>query len=290
MGAVNSPLRLTKDGGVMVGFLGQVNMTRAGLRCALTLIFSSAVVDLATAAVSIDPHRAIYDAALKWTDGSITDIQGRMVFEWQDSCKGWAVRQRYVLRFFGDNGNSQDIKTAYESWEDKSGAIYRFNVKHGGTGSRQETLEGFANRTGPESRRNGQAVFTSHDDETFTLPGGTFFPSGHTISLIDHASRGKKFLMADVFDGSKREGSVYVSAVIGQEALSTRKKWPEIPAQYWPMQLAFYDEDAAMGLPSYEFAVHLHANGVMSDMTLEYQDYSLSLKLVDFEKLLPERC
>ena len=259
-----------------------------GYGLALVLVCSASVS--VAAQVVIDAHRAVYDAELKRTDGDVTDIRGRMVFEWQDACTGWGIRQHYVLRFYDKNGGTREINTAYDSWEDKAGSIYRFKVKHLRSGSAQEELEGFANQGGTDSSVKGQAVFTSHDDEVFDLPVGTIFPSNHTISLIRHALSGKKFLTANIFDGSQREGSVYASAAIGQETRLTSPLFADVPKRYWPVRLAFFDADVEAGLPSYEFGFHLHPNGVMSVMKLHYKRYTIALRLVDYKKLPPANC
>ena len=91
-------------------------------------------VTLASAiAQQIAGHRAVYDASLVRGDKArVIDIAGRMVFELRDACQGWDVTQRYVLKFFDNEGGARSVESWYQGWEDKAGGAYRFKVRNFG--------------------------------------------------------------------------------------------------------------------------------------------------------------
>ena len=57
-------------------------------------------VPLAAGAGTVMPHRALYDLSLASTraSGGVVGVDGRMMFQWGDSCDGWTIEQRYRMR------------------------------------------------------------------------------------------------------------------------------------------------------------------------------------------------
>ena len=145
-------------------------------------------VTLASAmAQQIAGHRAVYDASLVRGDKArVIDIAGRMVFELRDACQGWDVTQRYVLKFFDNEGGARSVESQYQGWEDKAGGAYRFKVRNFGHSVGEKELKGFANvRRGGDG---GNAVCSAPEATEFALPANTFFPVGHNRSLVARAA------------------------------------------------------------------------------------------------------
>ena len=136
------------------------------------------------AAQQIAGHRAVYDAFLVRGDKArVIDIAGRMVFELRDACQGWDVTQRYIRRFFDNEGGlSVNRNTTVE----QAGGAYRFKVKNFGT--RSASWKGSPICRAPAG---GSAVFSAPEATEFALPANTFFPVGHSRSLVARAARGE---------------------------------------------------------------------------------------------------
>src|SRR3546814_17351816 len=72
-------------------------------RTAFLLSLAAAAILLvgnASAGVKVAPHRAAYLFKLHSSQpgSGVVDVSGGMTYEWADSCDGWAVQQRYLLR------------------------------------------------------------------------------------------------------------------------------------------------------------------------------------------------
>lgn len=239
-------------------------------------------------AQQIAGHRAVYDASLVRGDKArVIDIAGRMVFELRDACQGWDVTQRYVLKFFDNEGGARSVESQYQGWEDKAGGAYRFKVRNFGDSVGEKELKGFANV--PRGGDGGNAVFSAPEATEFALPANTFFPVGHNRSLVARAARGDKFWSAHVFDGSELEGSSLITAAVGAGG-RLEAPMAGLPPSYWPIQLAFFKADDPGALPQYEMSMRQHANGVASVITMDYGDFKFRMDLVGLEILPPPSC
>lgn len=181
---------------------------RPAARVAFTALLGLLTVPLsalpARAAVEIAPHRAIYKMSLASARNSsiVSDVRGQMMFEWADACDGWTIEQRFQLRFQYSEGEQVDMTTNYATWESKDGQTYRFNVRKLVNGELDEELRGTAEAHGD---RPGVARYLKPEEQEIELPGGTLFPSMHTIELLKRAAAGDKLFGTTVFDGSDTE-------------------------------------------------------------------------------------
>ncbi|TWA83515.1 uncharacterized protein DUF1849 [Azospirillum brasilense] len=75
----------------------------------------AAVGAAAGAAANILPHRAVYKMSLLSARNSskVSDVRGRMLFEWADACDGWTTEQRFQLRFVYAEGDEMAMTTNY---------------------------------------------------------------------------------------------------------------------------------------------------------------------------------
>ena len=78
---------------------------------AWSLLLVGALVAAAPAqAIDVTPHRATYEMSLQKAQpaSGITSAEGRMIFEWGDSCDGWTVEQHYDLTMgYEESGTSK---------------------------------------------------------------------------------------------------------------------------------------------------------------------------------------
>ena len=236
------------------------------------------------------PHRALYSMSLgsTSTDSGITDVEGRMAFEWREDCDGWVVEQRYAMRYFGASNAVREVDTTFTTWESKDGKRYRFFVTNKpGMGSPPK-IEGFASHPGASG--TGMARFKVPDGSEFELPGTSLFPSAHTFAMIDAALAGGKFFAAPMFDGSEVEGPTSVSAVMGLERIDADAADALLKGRHWPMRLAFFAADSKGSEPTYEMSATMHSNGVASGMVLDYGDFTVKVELKTLEALPKPAC
>src|SRR3546814_10309366 len=155
-------------------------------RTAFLLSLAAAAILLvgnASAGVKVAPHRAAYLFKLHSSQpgSGVVDVSGGMTYEWADSCDGWAVQQRYLLRILRTDMPELEMATSFVTWESKDGLRYRFNIKRTQNGREMEEVDGRAElerRGGP-----GVAHFDLPEQTTVPLPAGTVRSEEHTSEL-----------------------------------------------------------------------------------------------------------
>ncbi len=264
------------------------------------LIGFAAVLWLAAApafAVDIAPHRALYSLSLATAKSSsgVTGATGAMVYEWGETCDGWTVQQRFRLRLEYSEQENMEVSSTLVTWEAKDGMRYRFNERRLRNGELDEEIKGEAKLDGVD--KGGSAEFTKPEAANLSLPMGTFFPTAHTVLLIQRAQAGDQFVSRKVFDGATVENAGQITAVIGPELKpgpsTPGEKLPKSPLlnrPSWRMRLAFFPADSKQEQPDYELGMRLLDNGVSQDMTLDYGDYIIRAKLDDIEALPRPSC
>jgi len=249
-----------------------------------------------TATSVIAPHRAIYKMAMTSAKNgsSIADVSGNMLFEWGDSCDGWAVQQHLQLHFVYAEGDEADVNSTVITWESKDGKRYNFNVRRLTNGKETEKYRGKAFL----DESNGRGVYTiPKDKKDVLLPANTLFPSAHTLLILGKAEAGEKLFTRRVFDGSDEEGAADISAFIGEKTIAAPSiganpevgKNPLLAQPAWPIRLAFFTPDSETGEPDYEMDLTLQANGIARSMQIDYGEFSVSGTLAELQAL-PEEC
>lgn len=246
----------------------------------------------ADAAAEILPHRAIYKMSLQSARNSskVSDVRGRMMFEWADACDGWTTEQRFQLRFAYTEGEEMTMNTNYTTWEAKDGLRYRFNVRKLINGEVDDDVRGEA--TLAKAGGTGSAHFTKPGEQDMALPEGTMFPTAHTLAILDHARAGERFFTRTIFDGADAEGPTEVSTVIGQGGPA--KEGAEQPLlrdkTAWPVRMAFFPTQSEASQPEYEMSLRLLQNGVAESMQIDYGDFTVKAVLEKLEVLPKPGC
>lgn len=243
------------------------------------------------AAANIQPHRAVYKMSLLSARNSskVSDVRGRMLFEWADACDGWTTEQRFQLRFVYAEGDEMAMTTNYTTWEAKDGRRYRFNVRKLINGEEDEEVRGDA-RLAKDG--TGTATFTKPEPQDMELPPHTMFPTAHTLAVLDHASAGDTFFNRIVFDGADAEGATEVSTVIGA-AIQTKDDAAEPllkDKKAWPVRMAFFPLKSDSAQPEYEMSLRLLQNGVAESMQIDYGDFTVNAILEKVEPLPKSGC
>jgi hypothetical protein len=247
-------------------------------------------------AVEIAPHRAIYDMSLtSLKNGSnVTGVSGKMIFEWADSCDGWAIQQNLQLQFSYAQGDTSKVASNEVTWESKDGKRYNFNIRRVQDGKETENYRGKAGLGGKDSK----AVYANPEGKIVTLTGDTVFPSAHTKLVIAKAKAGEHFFMRRVFDGTDEGGSNDVSVYISPPQAERMEVGidgkpasdPLLTATAWPVHMAFFKLDDETGQPDYEMDLLLLANGVARSMKIDYGDFSVTGTLKAIEPLPVPHC
>jgi hypothetical protein len=246
----------------------------------------------ATGAGELMSHRAIYELKLNAArnSGGITEMSGRMVTEWSETCDGYTLNQRTVTLGRSSDGEPMENDYSVASWESKDGLLFRFDVRNTVNGELQEEFSGKAELDGPGQA--GRVVFRKPSGETLDLPARTMFPTEHTKLLLARAAAGDRVVTGTLFDGSGTDGLFEATAFLGAPITVPSDDKIEALRQQtaFPIRLAFFHLEEKDGLPAYEVGGPLYANGVSGDLTIDYREFSLNGRLVRLEPLPRPGC
>ncbi len=238
----------------------------------------------------IVPHKALYDIQLVATrsGNQVVNISGKMYYEWKPTCDAWITDHRFSLFYEYADSPSMKVTSDFSTFETFDGTGLNFSARRKRDNSLYQELRGKA----VVADKGGEANFTMPDDLEFQLPQEAMFPMAHTMEMIKKAKSNDKFFKAIVFDGSDDEGPVEINSFIGEpvNAMKTIQASDDLdmtllntPA--WKVRMAVFPLLTDEELSDYEMSMVFHENGVISDMLIEYDDFSVTQKLVALDKL-----
>ena len=277
------------------------SMTIAAGAVAFAIFFPA----VAWAQPTILSHRAVYDLNLKRKKESSTVVgaKGRMVFELAGSvCEGWTINFRMVNEYQKADMPTLLVDSRSSSYESGDSSSMRYN-KSEFEGSRMIEEQRLSAERKPDGS-GGSGKVEAPKPEEFTLPEGTIFAMQHQLRIMQAALDGKSRDASIVFDGgdgaktyrtvtfigSKKEaGAVTPTLSTGDSAILTKHS-------LWPMTLSYFSNGAvdAKGdnpdTPSYQVSFEMYDNGVADRLVLDYGEFALDGKLVNFELIDQPEC
>lgn len=279
-------------------------MTRIGRGLLATIAFSTVCVlthqAQAVIAGKLAPHRAIYEMTLQEARSAsgITGIDGRMVFEFTGSaCDGYSLNMRMVTQMTDSQGQTNLTDLRSSTWEQGDGKKFRFQSAQYLNDKLGDVTMGRAVRAPSEALK----VKLSQPSRTeLDLSGQIFFPTQHSIALIEKALEGKALFQAKIYDGSERGRKVYeTTAFIGDrvepgsedeqlEEAAKEKKLGELPS--WPVSIGYFERTGGDLTPSYQIDFRLYENGVSRELLIDYGDFAIHGRLTSLEYLKGKKC
>jgi len=256
---------------------------------------------VAFAASKLVPHRAIYEMTLDeaLSASGITGIDGRMVFEFTGSpCDGYSLNMRMVTQMTDSQGeiNLTDLRSS--TWEQGDGKKFRFQSAQYLNDKLGDVTMGRAVRDTPKAPVEVKLSQPSRSE--LNLTGPVFFPTQHSIALIEKALAGQKVFQARIYDGSEKGRKVYeTTAFIGVEvkpgsegtkleAPAKENRLGDMPS--WPVSIGYFDQTNGDLTPSYQIDFRLYENGVSRELLIDYGDFSIHGTLTSLEYLKVKDC
>jgi len=247
--------------------------------------------------ISMVPHKALYNIEMvsKSSGTQILNISGQMYYEWRPGCDAWTTDHRFNLLYEYTDSLPIRITSDFSTYEAFDGTGFDFTSRRKRNGVLYQEVRGRADKVMEDI--TGQAIYTIPDNLVFDLDKGTLFPMAHSLNILEKAQKGEKFYSAVIFDGSDEEGPVEVNSFIGRTVkaadlvnfpLEVNKSL--IDGKAWKIRMAFFPLLEPMSDSEYEMDVIFHESGVISDMKVEYRDFSVVQKLVALVKLENAHC
>jgi hypothetical protein len=240
--------------------------------------------------VPLAAHRALYELTLNSARGErqVVAAHGTMGYEVEDVCDGWATRQRLQMTITNTEGQDTDMDSDYATWESKDGLSFRFHMVQKSDGSVTNQTDGAAHLT--KTGGPGDVVYKLPKDTKLDLPAGTLFPMMHTLTIINAARDGKKFLALPLFDGTDEDGFEDSSIVILDWKPPVASDRPMLaPLSSTRVRIAFFDHASGAATPTYEAAMRYWENGVADAMLMDFGDFVMDAKLKELTPV-PRKC
>ena len=236
------------------------------------------------AAVTLVPHRAIYDLKLASTRGkrSVSTVRGRILYDFDgNACEGYTLAFRQVTELDSDEGKSITSDLRSTNWEAGDGKSFRFTTKNLVNG--QMSTESAGNATIEDGKL---AVALTKPTQKRVESGAAVFPSEQTRRIIAAGRAGKSVMQLDVYDGSEDGEKFYKTlAVIGQPLGADHPPTDAAAGQAamaglkrWPVTISYFDARKADGdqTPAYAISFENYENGISSALKLDYGDFTLA--------------
>tara|TARA_R110002124_G_scaffold104370_5_gene254289 strand:+ start:11166 stop:12014 length:849 start_codon:yes stop_codon:yes gene_type:complete len=267
------------------------------LQPALVLVLSGAGLSSA-GAVSLVPHRAVYDISLLKANesASVADVNGRMVYELTGSeCDGYAVNYRFVTRLGDKDGTAAVTDFRVATFEEADGNSFSFTSSNFINNNKVDEVQGFASRDDDEI----SVGLTKPEEEVLTFPGTAIFPTQQFEKLISAAMDGQKILQQVIFDGSDQGRKIFdATSLIGpkhslaaadQTGILSVAELAKTP--FWPVTVSYFDQGSGgEPLPNYVTSFDMHDNGISRNITMDYGDMILKAKLEKLDVLAADPC
>ncbi len=242
------------------------------------------------------PHKALYDINMvAMRSGSkVVNIRGKMFYEWNPSCDAWITNHRFTLYYDYTDSPSTKVASDFTTYETSDGKDFHFSARRKRDDKLYEELRGKAT-AGLEQGKKGSANFTMPHDLNYELSQDALFPMAHTAEVVRAAMTNQKFFSATVFDGSDDEGPVEINTFIGNPTNAMKFVTPSdaldmtlLNTPAWNVRMAVFPVAQKEASSDYEMSMIFHENGVISDMLIEYDDFSVTQKLVALDRLEDE--
>ncbi len=239
------------------------------------------------------PYRALYDTYLSHKKGGtdIHNISGKMFYEWKISCDAWISTYRHNVFYEYVSAPAIRLTSDFSTYESFDGKNFNFNLQRRQNGMLLEEIRGSANLEGEKDAN--RAVYSIPEDLVFNLPEGTLFPTAHTLAFLDKVKAGETTYKATVFDGSDDQGPVNISSFVmselsGKDLIVEESEYIDnnlINSKAWSIRLAFFPLSSFESVSDYEMSIIFHENGIISSIKIDYDDFSITQKLIALEAL-----
>ena len=261
------------------------------------LVVMAALSQPAAAAISIQPHRAVYDLSLvrSGQNSNISGADGRMVMEITGSvCEGYSTSFRRVMELKPNEGDIRLYDSQIASWESGDGLALELSDKQY-VNNRLESdtrIKASIDSQGGEGSGTVEQPFSA-----FKLPAGTLFPIAHQIHVMQKAEKAEDRDVSVLFDGGSGAKAFKVISFIGKRKdgagdKAVNKELADVPS--WPLTISFFElgdnPETGESLPVYQLSFPLYENGVAGELILDYGDYVMSGKLTSLELLQQQDC
>jgi hypothetical protein len=254
------------------------------------------------APIVLVPHRAIYDLSLGETRGNsqIAGVSGRIVYDFSgNACEGYSLdfRQASALDSGEGKGSTSDLRST--TWESADAKSFKVSSENYVDENLSDAVQGHAERHAADTA----VSLMKPEEKNFTLDPQVVFPTEHMVRAIKAARAGNNVLNFPVYDGSETGDKVFNTlTVIGRKLQPNERPHDDVAANEpklagvprWPVTISYFDstknQESSEQTPAYAISFELYDNGISRALTLDYNDFVATGKLVSLEFKEPKPC
>jgi hypothetical protein len=254
------------------------------------------------APIVLVPHRAIYDLSLGETHGNsqIAGVSGRIVYDFSgNACEGYSLdfRQASALDSGEGKGSTSDLRST--TWESADARSFKISSENYVDENLTDSVQGHAERHAAETA----VSLMKPEEKNFKLDPQVVFPTEHMVKAIKAARGGDNILHFPVYDGSESGDKVFNTlTVIGRKLAPNERPHDDVAANEpklagvprWPVTISYFDstknQESSEQTPAYAISFELYDNGISRALTLDYNDFVATGKLVSLEFKQPKPC
>ncbi len=247
----------------------------------------------------LTPHRAVYSLSLAASAGrnSIASASGQMIYDFSgDACEGYSTRTRFLTLLQPHEGKVQSNEMRSSTFESGDGKVLNF-INANTTSKGTEMSEGIAEKSADDTVN---VTLSKPKLIKHAFKSLVFFPTAHTLKILQAAKSGAHVMEADFFDGSDGGEKVQATtAIIGSAVkepfTSANSAMADIiKAQTrYPVTLSFFDYESDTSgeqLALYQLSAEMTDGGITTKMRMAYPDFALDATLVSLELLPATSC
>lgn len=238
------------------------------------------------------PHKAIYQVSMVGVKSSsqILDVHGEMFYEWTPTCEGWITNHSFQLVYSYVDIGTVTLKSDFSTYESKDRKSFSFSAQRKRD---DEVYESFRGKAEVDAAGKINVVYTDPPLE-MDFDAAILFPVAHTFELLENSIEGNRFYNAIVFDGSDDTGPYEINTFFGEKAPYSEDKYKDVKevdsgllkGNVQKMRLAFFPYlKAETNSPEYEMSMDMHDNGIVSEMRVEYPEFTVKQALKALEVL-----
>ena len=246
---------------------------------------------------AVQPHIGHYKMTMGYANNEtgIINIEGKSIYKLERNCNGWDSNEEIAIIFEFNEGNKSTLLSSWSTFESFSGNAYNFELEEIINDVESEKYFGYANLF----NNYGEAKYFSSSKEegvrenVVEFPKNIEFPMNHLFSIIENAKKKNKVLQSKVFLGSEIEQNYkIVTTIIGEEKQTKidLEGFKQLNNLYWPINLGYFDPLNRTGEPEFEIFAKLHENGVITNLSVDYGDFSINSEIIKFELVSNSNC
>ena len=239
---------------------------------------------------TIVSHKGYYDLEFL-TDEAPSVVEGgsgKSSFLLEKQCKGWALKETFVINFKLNNKDNSKNFSIFSSFEDFTAKNFSFEHLDKNDFEKEKFYSGYVKK----NKNVLDGMIFDKKNEKLTFNKDILFPTEHLKILLENAKKNINFHTAKVFFGSDKDNLVkIVSSFIGKKINSDVSIENDLlKKQVWPIQLSFYNLNQKNPDPNTKVIAYVDESGIAHSYTVDYGSYRMKGKLVGIEKVSKLKC